>query len=151
MFPFFEHLDPARAALAGTLASAAYAAEMYADIAVTGSHFDDVQLIEGALRGRKARVPVLGMLIHLANGAVLGEVYGALVEPFLPGPAWVRGLIFGQIFLLAVWPSVPVVDRLHPLIKRGEMPRLTGRVTFAQNVARHLIFGLVLGVVYGVR
>ena len=149
MLPFLHDFDPVRAGVAGAIASAAYAAEMYLDIAVTGSRFDDVQIIEGVIRGRKAHPPVLGMAIHLVNGAALGEVYAAVVEPLLPGPSWMKGLIFGQIFLLAVWPSVPLVDRFHPLIKRGEMPKLSQPITFAQNAARHTIFGLVLGLLYG--
>ena len=136
-----------RAAVAGAAASALYAAEMYADIAVTGSHFDDVQLIEGLIRGRQARVPVLGMAIHLLNGAALGEVY-ALAEPRLPGPAWVKGLIFGQLFLLAVWSGAPLVDRYHPLVKRGELPKLNRPLPFAQNVSRHLVFGVALALLY---
>lgn len=135
----------ARAALAGAVASAAYAAEMYADIAITGSDFDDVQLVESSLRGHKSRVPWLGMTIHLANGAALGIVYHSGIQRFLRGPSWLRGLQFGLIFLAAVWPSVPLVDRVHPLIKRGDMPKLAAPVPFAQNVARHLVFGLVLG------
>ena len=155
MFPWFggEALGAAvtRAALAGAAASVAYAAEMYLDIAVTGSRFDDVQLVESAIRGRTARIPALGMAIHLLNGAALGEVYAAVAEPLLPGPAWVKGLLFGEIFLLAVWPSVPLVDRIHPLIRAGKLPRLTSRVTFAQNIARHTVFGLTLGLLYSLR
>ena len=148
MFPFPGHFQPVRAGLAGALASAAYALEMYADMAVTGSRFDDIQLIEGAIRGRKARIPALGMAIHLVNGAALGEVYAAFAEPYLPGPAWLKGLVFGQLFLLAVWPSVPLVDAYHPLVKAGAMPKLGRPLPFAQNMARHVVFGLVLAISY---
>lgn len=144
-------VDPVRAAIAGTLASAVYAGEMYLDIAVTGSRFDDVQLVESAIRGQTSRVPVVGMAIHLLNGAALGEVYAVIAERLLPGPRWVKGLIFGELFLLAAWPTVPLIDRYHPLIKAGKMPRLTQRITFAQNVARHTAFGLALGLLYGRR
>lgn len=148
MLPFSHDFDPTHAALAGAAASAAYALEMYLDMAVTGSQFDDVQLIESAIRGQTSRVPVLGMTIHLLNGAALGEVYAAIAEPLLPGPRWVRGLLFGELFLLAAWPTVPLIDRFHPLIRSGEMPRLTRRITFLQNVARHTVFGLVIGLLY---
>lgn len=151
-FPFGLALprgfDPTRAALAGAVASAAYAAEMYVDMAVTGSQFDDVQLLEGAIRGKRARAPLLGMALHLLNGAALGEVYAAVAAPRLPGPAWLKGVTFGALFLLAVWPSVPLVDKYHPLIKRGELPTLNRRVAFGQNVARHLVFGVVLALLY---
>ena len=142
-----NNFHPWRAATAGAVASALYAAEMYADMAVTGSRFDDLQLIEGLIRGRKARLPVLGMAIHLINGAALGEVY-ALAEPYLPGPAWVKGLLFGQVFLLTVWSGVPLIDRYHPLVTRGELPKLNRPMPFAQNVSRHLVFGLALALLY---
>ncbi len=148
---FSRDFDPTRAAIAGAAASAAYALEMYLDIAATGSRFDDVQLVESAIRGRTSRVPALGMAIHLLNGAALGEIYAAVAEPLLPGPAWIKGLIFGELFLLAAWPSVPLIDRYHPLIRSGEMPRLAQRITFLQNVARHTVFGLVLGLSYSSR
>jgi hypothetical protein len=150
VLPFLRDVDPARAAIAGVVASAAYAVEMYLDIAATGSRFDDVQLVESAICGRTSRVPVLGMAIHLLNGAALGEVYAA-VQNLLPGPGWIKGLIFGELFLLAAWPTVPLIDRFHPLIKAGKMPKLTQRTTFAQNVARHTVFGVVLGLLYSGR
>ncbi len=135
------------AALSGAAASAVYAGEMYLDIALTGYPFDDVQLLEGLLRGRKARFPVLGMIVHLLNGSALGIAY-ALVRPLLPGPNWLKGLLFGALFLVAVWPLTPLVDRTHPLIRSGDLPKLSVPTAFGQNVARHLLFGLVLGLLY---
>ena len=145
-----EGLHPGRAAVAGMVAAVAYAGEMYVDMAVTGSRFDDIQLVESALHGRMGHPPSTGIAIHLLNGVALGEIYG-IIAPHLPGPAWARGLLFGHLFLLAVWPLVPLVDRYHPLIRAGGMPRLARRVAFLQNVARHTTFGLALGLIYGSR
>jgi hypothetical protein len=135
------------AVFAGSVASAVYAGEMYLDIALTGNPLDDVQLLEGALRGRKARVPILGMLVHLLNGSALAVVY-ALVKPLLPGPNWLKGTLFGALFLVAVWPLTPLLDRIHPLIQRGDLPRFNTPVALGQNIVRHLVFGLVLGLLY---
>ena len=135
------------AVFAGASASAVYAGEMYLDIALTGNPLDDVQLLEGALRGRKARFPILGMLVHLLNGSALAIVY-ALVRPLLPGPNWLKGALFGLLFVLTVWPLTPLLDRAHPLIRRRDLPRFNTRVAFGQNIARHLVFGLVLGLLY---
>jgi hypothetical protein len=136
-----------RATLAGAAASAVYAGEMYLDIALTGNPLDDLQLLEGALRGRKARFPILGALVHLLNGGALGIVY-AVVKPALPGPNWLRGTLFGLLFVLGVWPLIPALDRVHPLIRRGDLPRCNTPIAFRQNIARHLLFGLVLGLFY---
>jgi hypothetical protein len=132
---------------AGAAASAIYAGEMYLDIALTGNPLDDVQLLEGALRGRKARSPILGMLVHLLNGSALAVVYAAL-KPLLPGPNWLKGTLFGLLFVLGVWPLTPLLDRIHPLIRRGDLPKFNTPIAFGQNIVRHLIFGLVLGLLY---
>src|SRR3954452_11477223 len=94
------HVNIPSAALVGAAASAAYAGEMYLDIALTRNPLDDLQLLEGLLRGRKARVPILGMVVHLLNGSALAIVY-AIVRPLLPGPNWLKGLLFGALFLVA--------------------------------------------------
>ncbi len=135
------------AIFAGAAASAVYAGEMYLDIALTGNPLDDLQLLEGALRRRKARIPILALLVHLLNGSALGIVYAAL-KPLLPGPNWLKGTLFGLLFVLGVWPLTPVLDRIHPLIRRGYLPRFNTPIAFGQNVARHLLFGLVLGLLY---
>jgi len=135
------------AVFAGAAASAVYAGEMYLDIALTGNPLDDLQLLEGALRGRKARSPILGLLVHLLNGSALAVVY-AVVKPLLPGPNWLKGTLFGLLFVLGVWPLTPLLDRIHPLIRRGDLPGFNTLTAFRQNVARHLLFGLVLGLLY---
>src|SRR6476646_4220709 len=135
------------AVFAGAAASAVYAGEMYLDIALTGNPLDDLQLLEGALRGRKARSPILGLLVHLLNGSALAVVY-AVVKPLLPGPNWLKGTLFGLLFVLGVWPLTPLLDRIHPHIRRGDLPRFNTPTAFGQNVARHLLFGLVLGLLY---
>jgi hypothetical protein len=147
MSTILSRINLPSAVFAGGAASAVYAGEMYLDIALTGNPLDDVQLLEGALRGRKARFPIPGMLIHLLNGSALGIVY-AVVRPLLPGPNWLRGSLFGLLFVLGVWPLTPLLDRIHPLIQRGELPKFNTPVSFGQNIVRHLIFGLVLGLLY---
>ena len=120
------------AMFAGAAASTVYAGEMYLDIALTGNPLDDVQLLEGALRGRKAQVPILGMLVHLLNGSALAVVY-ALVKPLLPGPNWLKGTLFGSLFLVAVWPLTPVLDRIHPLSGAAICPGSTRQSPLART------------------
>lgn len=139
-------LKPERAygMVAGALAALAYLGAMKIDIALTRYPSSDLQVIEGLARGRASRVPWLGALVHLANGAGLGSIY-SLVQRWLPGPAWLRGVLFGEGFLLLVWPTTPLLDRFHPLICRGQLPPFARRIVFLQNLSRHLVFGLVLG------
>lgn len=148
MWPLQHGYRPARAGIAGTVAATLYAVEMYADMHLTGSRFDDIQLIESAIHRRAVHPPLLGWALHLLNGAALGEIYAGLAEPRLPGPRWLRGLLFGHVFLLVAWPTTPLVDRFHPLIQAGELPRLFRPLPFVQNLARHTVFGLALGLLY---
>jgi hypothetical protein len=117
---------------------------MKIDIALTHYPTDDLHVLEGLLRRRPSRVPWVGFLGHMANGAGLGLAY-ARIQRWLPGPAWLRGIIFSEGFILLMWPATPLLDRFHPLIRRGTLPPFAHWIAFWQNLGRHLIFGIVLG------
>lgn len=131
-----------RGALAGAVAAGVWAAQQPADKTVFGVDYDDTELLGKAVtRGRAW--PVVGLAMHLGNGAALGAVY-ATVAPRMPVPSWSRGPIVGLAEHLATWPLTVVVDRLHPA--RDDMPRLAGSWrAFAQATWRHALFGIVLG------
>ncbi len=142
---------PVQAASAGFVATVAYSIAMEGDMSLTGNRFSDVRFIEGLLTG-EAHPPRsmhwLAWAIHLLNGVVLGEVYAALLKRFLPGPNWLKGAIFGELFIVSAWWLTPLADKHHPMIKSGELPRLANWTSFLQNIARHLVFGLILGLIY---
>jgi uncharacterized protein DUF6789 len=142
---------PARAAAAGVLATAAYSLAMEGDISKTGNRFSDVRFIQG-LMGEKAlrqrKFLALAWLLHFVNGVALAELYAAFFKRFLPGPDWLKGAIFGEIFIVTAWWLTPLADKSHPLIKSGELPRLATWTAFLQNIGRHLVFGLALGLLY---
>jgi hypothetical protein len=148
----YRERRPARAALAGLIATGVYSLAMAVDQRLTGNRFSDVRFIEGLLgeseRGGGGK-KVLAWGLHLLNGLLLGEVYALLIGPRLPGPNWLRGALFGEGFVASVWWLTPVIDRHHPLIRRGQLPPLTTRVSLLQNLLRHLVFGLTLALVYG--
>lgn len=152
----FKHLvnhrwRPGRAAVAGLLATAAYSVAMEGDMFITGNRFSDVRFIQGLL-GKKATTQtkflVVAWLLHLLNGVALAEVYAGSAKRFLPGPDWLKGSLFGELFIAAAWPLTPLADKYHPLIRNGELPHLANWTSFWQNVARHLVFGLTLGLLY---
>ncbi len=135
--------------LAGILAAITYVGAMKIDIRLTHYPSDDLRLLEGLVprrhrRGRAGRFPWVGFLGHLINGAGLGALY-ALVQRRLPGPAWLRGILFSEGFLLLIWPATPLLDRFHPLIRQGQLPPFARWIVFWQNLSRHLVFGVVLG------
>jgi hypothetical protein len=124
---------------------------MEGDMSLTGNRFSDVRFIQG-LFGRKAagekRFLLLAWLLHLLNGVALAELYAALFKRFLPGPDWLKGALFAELFISGAWALTPLADKYHPLIQNGELPRLATGRSFLQNLVRHLAFGLVLGMLY---
>ena len=131
-----------RGALAGAFAAGVWAAQQPLDRALFGVDYDDTELLGKAFtRGRAW--PVVGLAVHLGNGALLGAVYAA-AAPRMPVPSWSRGPMVALGEHLATWPLTIAVDRVHPA--RDEMPRLAGSwPAFAQATWRHLLFGVVLG------
>jgi uncharacterized protein DUF6789 len=100
LFP--QSWNPGRAALAGILGTMAYTIAMEGDMALTGNRFSDIRFIQGLIGGKKGtkkRFSLLAWTIHLLNGAILGEIYGAIFKRFLPGPNWLKGAIFGELFI----------------------------------------------------
>lgn len=137
--------------MAGVVATAAYSLAMEGDMSITGNRFSDVRFIQGLFGAKAAtqqRFLALAWLLHFLNGIALAEIYAAVGKRFLPGPDWLKGSLFGEIFIIAAWPLTPLADRYHPLIQNGELPQLANRTAFWQNIARHLVFGLVLGLLY---
>ena len=136
-----------RGAVAGLAASGVMALAMLLDMRATRERTNEFRLIgELAPAGRRAW-PVLGPLLHAVNGAALGAVFG-LTHHGLPGPLWARGLLFGQVENLILWPAMVVLDRLHPAIRRGALPRFNRPIVFLQEVFRHAVYGVTLGLVY---
>jgi hypothetical protein len=132
----------ARGALAGAVAAGVWAAQQPLDMRVFGVRYDDTELLGKAVtRGRAW--PVVGLALHVANGAVFGAVY-ANVARRVPLPSWARGPAAGLSEHVSSWPLVVVTDRIHPA--RDELPTLgTSGAAFAQATWRHLLFGVVLG------
>lgn len=121
-------------------------------MSLTGNRFSDVRFIEGLLTGKDHPPRIMHWVawaIHLLNGALLGEIYAAVLKRFLPGPGWLRGAIFSEAFVVSAWTLTPLADKHHPMITSGELPRLATWTSFWQNIGRHLVFGLALGLLYG--
>jgi hypothetical protein len=131
-----------RGALAGAVAAGVWAAQQPLDKRLFGVDYDDTELLGKAIT-RGAAWPVVGALVHIANGALLGCAYAALAHR-LPVPSWSRGPIVALAEHLATWPLTLAIDRVHPA--SDELPRLAGsRRAFAQATWRHLLFGVVMG------
>ena len=129
-------------AIAGSLAAAVWAAQQPLDKRVFECGYDDVELLGKAVtRGREW--PLVGLAIHMGNGAAFGAIYSQL-RPFMPGPPVATGLLAGLVEHAASWPFVRLIDASHPA--KGDLPTLWGSPrALAQATWRHALFGAVLG------
>jgi hypothetical protein len=131
----------ARGALAGAIAAGAWSVQAQVDMRAFGSSYSDEAVLGKALT-RGPAWPVVGLGMHLLNGAAFGAAY-ANVAPRLPLPSWARGPALALVEHLTTWPMTVAVDRVHPA--RDELPALWGNGrAFAQSTIRHLVFGVVL-------
>ena len=130
----------ARGALAGAAAAAAWAAAEPGAQRLFGTPYSDVRLL-GAMVTRRPAWPLVGVGLHVANGAVFGAVFARL-----GGRGVVQGILAAEAENLALWPAMALVDRHHPDRRSGAWPPLSanGRV-FAQEVTVHALFGAILG------
>jgi len=124
------------------VAAGVWAAQQPLDKRLSGSRYDDVELL-GKFATRGDAWPLAGVALHVVNGAAFGAVY-ALARPFLPGPPLAAATSAALAEHLALWPLGRLVDKHHPA--RDELePMWDNTRAFAQSTWRHLLFGLVLG------
>lgn len=94
------------------------------------------QLLAGAMGGSI----LLGWMGHLMIGVILAIGY-AIVAPALPGPAWLRGALYG----IAPWLLAQIV--VMPMMG---MPVFSGSAALAiGSLIGHLVYGAVVGAIYG--
>lgn len=153
IFPALPSLDAdfdaARAIRAGGNAAFVYLGVMYADMAITGFPSDDLLMLGRVVTAQPRRARMIGFLAHTSFSVVLSLAYAGYARRRLPGPAWARGLAMLLSENTLLWPLIWVVDRRHPAVRAGELPKLNRPIPIAQQIARHIAFGLTLGLLYG--
>jgi hypothetical protein len=101
--------------------------------------FNLISLIKSAATGDDT---IFAWIFHFVIGVVVWGGLFAVFSPHLPGPHWVRGLIFGTLTWLAMMLAfLPAAGM--PIFALG-----SGAVIPMGALALNLIFGLVLGEAY---
>jgi hypothetical protein len=139
-------LDPKAVAISGLAAGAAFIAVLEADLRLTGRNVDDLMVLGSPFVAEPAQARALGGAIHTVNSLALASLY-AMLERRLPGPAWLKGVVFANAENLILYPVTRFED-LHPAIRTGLVDRYFTWPAFWQSVPRHIVYGLVLGVLY---
>jgi hypothetical protein len=87
------------------------------------------------------------------GGIALALFYAAYLNNRLPGPAPIRGVMFGGLDVAALrfGGLIPLIDRVLPDLElpSGISGLARSGATTPLTVARHLAFGLGVGTVYG--
>jgi hypothetical protein len=135
----------------------------------------DIAVIEGAFfTDDRDKAKKIGMFMHLVvmSGIVFGSIYAALYAGFdiSDDNAWWWGLIFGAVHGVVAGVGMAMMPMMHPKMSRepvtagaggrggGEHLELTPPGPFGKNMGKatpvglvmnHMVYGLVVGLVYG--
>lgn len=96
----------------------------------------------------------IGMGIHLMNGALLAIAWTYTMAIFAWPATWLSGLLWGAFVSLLALLMFSSLGAIHPKIRAGKQddpgPAGTnfGKQTPVGIVMAHLVYGLVLGVLY---
>ena len=141
-----RELDPKVVAISGLAAGAAFVAVLETDLRLTGRHVDDLMVLGRPFAEEPAKARALGGAIHAVNSLALATLY-ALLERRIPGPAWLKGVIFANVENMILYP-LTLFEDIHPAIRTGQVDRYFTWPAFWQSVPRHVAFGAVLGLLY---
>jgi hypothetical protein len=139
-------LDPRAVAISGLAAGAAFVAVLEADLRLTGRNVDDLVVLGRPFTEEPTKARAVGSAIHAVNSLALAGLY-ALLERRLPGPAWLKGVIFANVENLILYP-ITLFEDIHPAIRTGQLDRYFNWPAFWQSVPRHIAYGAVLGALY---
>ena len=137
----------ARAVLvSGLAAGAAFVAVLEADLRLAGRNVDDLVVLGRPLVKNRDDARKAGAAVHAVNSVALAALYTA-IEKRLPGPPWVRGVIFANVENMILYPLTALED-FHPAVQDGQIDSYFTWPAFWQSVPRHIAYGAVLGVLY---
>jgi uncharacterized membrane protein YagU involved in acid resistance len=139
-------MNVTRAAIAGLIGTAAMTALLLVEPSVGLPKIAMGQVLSTSLGLTTAHLsvgPALGWGLHFLIGTILAVIYAAAFDRRLPGPAVVRGMIYGAlVFVVAQVVFMPLVG--GGVFSRGDSELLAG------SLLGHLLYGGVIGWTYGV-
>jgi hypothetical protein len=133
-------------AAAGAVAAAVWGVLQPIDKRVAGYGYDDVLLLGTMVTRGRAAMPI-GYLVHAANGAAFGLVYSELRRRTPNVDPLVSALGLAMAEHLGLFPLARTLDRHHPGVSSGAVPPTFTPRAFGQATWRHLLFGVLLGLI----
>jgi hypothetical protein len=138
-----------QAGLAGGVAATAWGLAEPVDQRLFRFPYSDIAIL-GKFATRGPRWRAAGWTMHILNGVIAGLVYRALYG-WIGGNAFWLAIGFAMVEHVVTYPLTLLTDRFHPARGAPELPPMSrsGRA-FAQATFRHLLFGVVLGLLVSV-
>ncbi len=143
-----KRADHPRIILSGLAAGSAYLAEQPLDNWLLDYKHDDIQL-QGEMFFANPYWRPLGVAQHYAFSLTLTYLYVLYGRDRLPGPEWLRALLFINAELALLTPLVLPLDKIHPAVRRGDIQPLGTAKGLLNQFMRHAAFGLALGLTWG--
>ena len=139
------HSKFASLVIAGIVATVAFNAVMYTDMAVTGIPVDIVAAMGQVIVGENEYAQTVGHAIHFTNGIGLALLFGYVVVPISRKitklPIIITAVAYAVIELvIAVWLG------MLPALGAGIAGINIAPEVAVMTLLRHLTFGLVLGI-----
>src|SRR4051794_32641473 len=141
-------VDPSRVASAGLAAGTAYLASMWADNKLSSQRFNDLKLVGQAFTTKSPAWVIQGLLVHYGFSMVVAFLYASWGVLHMPGPRWLKGVLFLQLENAILYPGAGLLLPLHAGVKSGQVPSLFERKVIQGQLLRHVAFGLALGAIY---
>ncbi len=114
----------------------------------------DIVSLLGSMFSAKSN-QALGWMMHVMMGVVFALIYAFLWSLGIGTATWMGGLIFGAVQWLIVGMVMGMMPMMHVGIKSGEinapglwMTNNGGLMAFMGGLIGHMIFGIVIALVY---
>ena len=98
---------------------------------------------------------MMGWIMHFMMGIIFALIYAFLWSNGIVGSNWIGGLIFGAVHWLVVGMVMGMIPMMHTGIKSGDvqapgmwMTNNGGMMAFVGGLIGHMVFGLVVALIY---
>src|SRR5215207_9564259 len=98
-----RQIDPKAVTISGLVAGAAFVAVLETDLRLTGRNVDDLMILGRPFVADPTKTRAVGGAIHAVNSLALASLY-AVLERRIPGPAWLKGVLFATIENVILYP-----------------------------------------------
>ena len=130
------------------VAGDSYLAAMWVDNRLSSHKFNDLKLVGQILTTKSPAWIIMGLVNHYGFSAVVSFIYARWAYRRLPGPRWLKGVLFMQIENALLYPGAAFLEPRHAGMRSGQVPTLFSWKSFWGQAVRHVAFGAALGALW---